>query len=96
MTFRGALRSIRQAQREAERQAQRQQREMERRQRELEKLDELDRVTQEVQFHEEYVLSLASLHRTCGDQWDWEAGTFENGPGRINQGRPSTVLPLSR
>lgn len=73
MSWKGTLRSIQAAQRRAERDAKRRQRELEVQRRKLEKMQELERAEYEVQVFENYLDVLLSIHKECGNDWDWEA-----------------------
>ena len=73
MGWRGTLRSMQAAVRAAERDARRRQRELERRQKELEKMQELERARYEVAVYENYIDVLLSVHKDCGQTWDWKA-----------------------
>jgi hypothetical protein len=73
VSWKGTLRSIQAAQRRAERDAKRRQRELEVQRRKLEKMQELERAEYEVQVFENYLDVLLSIHKECGNDWDWEA-----------------------
>jgi hypothetical protein len=60
------------AQRKAERESRKRQRELEREQKRIEKMEELERATYEVQVYENRVEVLKSIHKECGLDWDWE------------------------
>ncbi len=72
MGYKGTIRSIGSAIGAAERDAKRRQRELERQQRELEKMQELERAAYEVEVYENYVDVISSIHKECGEVWDWE------------------------
>lgn len=72
MTWKGTIRSIQAAQRRAERDARRRQRELETQQKQLEKMQELERAEYEVQVYENYLDVLLSIHKECGNEWDWK------------------------
>ncbi len=72
MTWKGTLRSIQAAQRRAERDARKRQRELEKQQKQLERMQELERAEFEVQVYENYLDVLLSIHKECGNEWDWE------------------------
>jgi len=55
-----------------EREAKRRQRELERQQKELARMQELERATYEVEVYENYIDVLSSIHKGCGDIWDWQ------------------------
>lgn len=82
MGWKGALRSMAAAQRRAEREARRRQRELERQREQLEKMQELEQAAFEVQVYENYVDLLRSVHKECGDDWDWEAIGSSDAPDR--------------
>ncbi|ABE52642.1 hypothetical protein [Methanococcoides burtonii] len=71
MGWKGTLRSINAAHRKYEREAQRRQRELERQQKQLEKMQEIERAAYEVNVYENYIDLLLSVHKECGDLWDW-------------------------
>jgi hypothetical protein len=73
MGWKGTLRSISAASRTIERDARRRQRELERQRAQLEKMQELERAAYEVQVFENYIDVLLSIHKDCGQSWDWEA-----------------------
>lgn len=73
MSWKGTLRSIQAAQNRAERDARRRQRELELQQKQLEKMQELERASYEVQVYENYIDLLLSVHKECGNLWDWES-----------------------
>lgn len=73
MSWKGTLRSIQAAQNQAERDARRRQRELEGQQKQLEKMQELERATYEVQVYENHLDVLLSVHKECGNPWDWES-----------------------
>ena len=67
------MRSVAAAHRRAERDALRQQREYERQLKQHQKMEELERAAYEVQMYENYIEVLQSVHKDCGEVWDWEA-----------------------
>lgn len=73
MGWKGTLNSIAAAQRQAEREALKRQRELERQRKQLARMRELERATYEVQVYENYIDVLTSIHKDCGEAWDWEA-----------------------
>jgi hypothetical protein len=73
MGWKGTLRSISAASRAIEREARRRQRELERQRAQIEKMQELERAAYEVQVFENYIDVLLSIHKDCGQPWDWEA-----------------------
>ena len=72
MGWKGALRSIAAAQRRAEREALKRQRELERQRKQLAKMQELERAAYEVSVYENYIDVLTSIHKDCGQVWDWK------------------------
>ena len=80
MGYRGAIRGIGTAIRAAEREAKRRQRELERQQREMERMEELERAAYEVEVYENYIDVLSSIHKECGDVWDWQEIKSSNPP----------------
>jgi hypothetical protein len=73
MPLKGTMRSLGAAVRRAERDAQRRRRELEGQRKQLEKMQELERATYEVEVYENYIELLSSVHKECGDSWNWEA-----------------------
>lgn len=73
MGWKGTLHSIEAAQRRAERDARRRQRDLEQQCKHLEQMQELERAAYEVQVYENYIDVLLSIHKECGEVWDWEA-----------------------
>ena len=80
MGYRGAIRGFGAAIRAAERDAKRRQRELERQQREMERMEELERAAYEVEVYENYIDVLSSIHKECGDVWDWQEIKSSNPP----------------
>jgi len=80
MGYKGAIRGFGAAMRAAERDAKRRQRELERQQKELAKMQELERATYEVEVYENYIDVLSSIHKGCGDIWDWQKIKSSNPP----------------
>lgn len=72
MSWRGTLRSIATAQRRLERESIKRKSELNRQSKQLEKLQEIDRVAYEVEVFENYIEIITSIHKDCGDPWDWE------------------------
>jgi hypothetical protein len=54
-----------------EREARRRQRELEQQRRELAKMQELERARFEVNEYENYIEVIKSIHKECGDPWNW-------------------------
>ncbi|MCO5191398.1 MAG: hypothetical protein M9941_12695 [Anaerolineae bacterium] len=73
MGWKGTLRSIQAAQRRAERDALRRRRELERQNKLLEKMQDFERAAYEVQVFENYLEVLLSIHKECGESWDWQS-----------------------
>lgn len=82
MSWRGTLRSMQAAQRRYEREAKRTQRLLEQQQNQLEKMEEQERARYEVQVYENYLEVLQSIHRDCGNSWDWESIRASAPPAR--------------
>lgn len=80
MGYKGTLRSIGSAVRTMERESKRRQRELERQQREMERMEELERAAYEVEVYENYIDVLSSIHKECGDAWDWQEMKSSNPP----------------
>jgi len=72
MSWKKTLNSMAAAQRRAERESRKRQRELQRKQKEIEKMEEFERATYEVQVYENRVEVLKSIHKECGEEWDWE------------------------
>jgi len=72
MGWKGTMRSIAAAQRRAERESLRRKRELERQGKQLEKMQEIERAAYEVEVFENYIDIITSIHKDCGDKWDWE------------------------
>lgn len=60
------------ASRREERESRKRQRELQRQQKEIEKMEEFERASYEVQVYENEIEVLKSIHKDCGDAWDWE------------------------
>lgn len=73
MGWKGTLRSIQAAQRRAERDARRRQRELLRQQKEIQRMNEFQRARYEVETYENLIEILTSVHKDCGEAWDWHA-----------------------
>lgn len=73
MGWKGALRSMEAAGRRAERESNRQHNELLRQQKQLQKMLELERAAFEVQFYENRIDLLRSIHKDCGPTWNWSA-----------------------
>lgn len=72
MGYKGFIRSVQAEIRRAERDAKRRQRELERQQKEYEKMQELARAQYEVDCYENQIEVLKSVHKDCGENWDWQ------------------------
>ncbi len=72
MGYRGFIRAVQADIRRAERNARRRQRELERQQKEYEKMQELARARFEVNHYENRIEVLLSVHKECGNTWDWQ------------------------
>ena len=72
MSWKKTLNSMATAQRRAERESRKRQRELQKQQKELEKMEEFERATYEVQVYENRIEVLKSIHKDCGEFWDWE------------------------
>ncbi|MEW5985909.1 MAG: hypothetical protein AB1791_04685 [Chloroflexota bacterium] len=73
MGWKGAIRSIQAAQRRSEREARRRQNELEGRRKQLAKMQELERAAFEVEEYENRIDLLTSVHKECGEVWNWES-----------------------
>jgi len=72
MTWKGTVRSIGAAARRAEREAARRKRELEKQRKQLERLQESERAAYEVEVYENQLDVLLSMHKECGESWNWE------------------------
>jgi hypothetical protein len=72
MSWKKTLNSMAAASRRAERESRKRQRELQKQQKEIEKMEEFERATYEVQVYENEIEVLKSIHKDCGDAWDWE------------------------
>ncbi len=72
MGVKGFIRTVQAAHRQAERDARRRQRELERRQKEYSKMQELAQAAYEVECYENKIDLLLSVHKDCGNVWNWE------------------------
>lgn len=72
MGYRGFIRAVQADIRRAERNARRRQRELERQQKEYEKMQELTRARFEVNRYENRIEVLLSVHKECGNVWNWQ------------------------
>ena len=54
-----------------EREERRRQRELERQRRDIDKMKELERARFEVEEYENYISVICSVHRECGETWNW-------------------------
>ena len=75
-----SLKQIEAAQRRAERESRKQQRELERQQKEINKMEEIERATYEVQVYENDIAVITSIHKECGNDWNWESILLSNPP----------------
>jgi len=71
MGWKGTLRSLIAAQRRIERESKRRQRELELEQKRIAKMQELKQAAHEVEAYENYIQVLTSIHKNCGEEWDW-------------------------
>lgn len=72
MGYKGTIRCICSTIRAMDREAKRRQRELERQQREMERMQELERAAYEVEVYENYIEVISSIHKECGESWDWQ------------------------
>lgn len=72
MGWKSVMRSVAAAHRRAERESLRQQREYERQRKQYEKMQELQQAAYDVQVYENYVEVLCSVHKDCGESWNWK------------------------
>lgn len=73
MSWRGTFRTLAAAARRQEREQHRKQRELQKRQHGLAKLGAAHRAAHEVEVYENYLDLITSIHRDCGEVWDWSA-----------------------
>ncbi len=71
MGWKGTVRSIGAAVRAAERDAKRRQHELEKRNKQYEKMQELEQAAYEVEVYENHIDFIQSLHKECSDPIDW-------------------------
>ena len=72
MGWKRTLNSIAAAQRRSERAALRYQRELAREQLNYEKMQALEQAAHQVKVYENHIEVLRSVHKDCGERWDWE------------------------
>lgn len=82
MGWKGTLRAIQATQRRAERDARQRQRELARRSKDLQKLQELEQAVYEVELYENRLELLTSVHKDCGETWDWDEIKNSEPPSR--------------
>jgi hypothetical protein len=80
MSFKKTLRSIEAAQRRSERESRKRQRELERQQKEKEKMEDVERANYDVQVYENRIDVLTSIHKECGNDWNWEDILLSSAP----------------
>lgn len=73
MGWRGVLRDLQAASRRAERAAYRQQRVLEKQRQQFERMQEREQNAYEVEVYENQIELLTSVHKECGEVWDWKA-----------------------
>lgn len=71
MGWKGTLRSIAATHRRIERESKRRQRELERQRKQIARMQELEQAAYDVQVYENYIEVLTSVHKDCGEGWDW-------------------------
>ena len=72
MSWKKTMRSISAAQKRAERDSLKRQRDLERQHKQLEKMEEIERAAYEVEVYENNIDVLRSVHKDCGETWDWD------------------------
>lgn len=82
MTWKGTLRALAAAQRQSERSARRRHKEIARRQELLAKMTELERASHAVEVYENRLDVLLSIHKDCGEVWNWEAVRMTEPPAK--------------
>ena len=92
MSLKGALRSLGAAQRRSEREALRRQRELEKQNKQLQKMQELERAAYEVQVYENYIDVLVSIYKDCSEAWNWETIKATNLPIKPNKTNSFEIL----
>lgn len=75
-----AFRKSQAASRRWKRESERKRRELAKQQKELAKLQELERAKYEVEVYENCIDCLLSVHKECGQVWDWNAIQLSSGP----------------
>lgn len=86
MGWRGLLRDLQAASRQAERDAYRRRRALEKQQQQYDRMEASDRVRYEVEVYENQMELLVSVHKECGEQWDWQAVKMADRPAAPKQG----------
>jgi len=81
-TARGIIRSLGTSSSSSswEREARRRQRELERQRKELARMQELERAKFEVDLYENYIDVIKSIHKDCGEEWNWQEISTSNPP----------------
>jgi hypothetical protein len=72
MGWRGTLRSIAATSRRIEREQQRRHRELLKNHKQTEKLESQERAALEVAMYENHIALLTSVHKDCGETWNWQ------------------------
>src|SRR5580704_18697447 len=72
MGWRGTIRSLAAASRRIEREQQRRHRDLLKRHQQLEKLQSHQRSALEVEIYENQIDLLTSVHKDCGETWNWQ------------------------
>ncbi|MCK5055959.1 MAG: hypothetical protein KAT34_04850 [Candidatus Aminicenantes bacterium] len=92
MGVKGFIRAVQAAQRQAEREAKRRQRELERQQKEYAKMQKLERAVYEVECYENKIDLLLSIHKECGNVWDWEEIQKSKAPTKPSKNNQKKVI----
>lgn len=71
MGIKGTIRSIQAAQRKAQRESVRRQKALEKRHKELLKAEEREQAEYEVEYFNNYLEIITSVHKDCGSEWNW-------------------------
>jgi hypothetical protein len=98
MTIYHAIRQHQVLQRRVQREEQKQARELERRLKEMAKLGELERAKLEVEAFENQIALLRSIHKECGEVWNWDIIAFSlptAPPRKFSEHETNTQLRLA-
>ncbi|NKB99650.1 MAG: hypothetical protein GKR90_14300 [Pseudomonadales bacterium] len=80
MGWKGTVRSIGAAVRAAERESKRREREFEREQKQLAKMEELERAAETAAAYDQYMVQIQSIHKDCSEPVDWIVKSSQSEP----------------